>query len=145
MGCVRPSAHSTTLLVDHLMARRGLITHPLEESVQGLDHSQHSAMYSRGEVKPSLSTAVSCQEIDCVRPSAHSTTLLVDPLMARIGFNTHPFEDYVQGLEHSQLAAMYSRSEVKPSLSTAVSWQTECLRTRTVCISRSDAYVSHHA
>ena len=45
--------------VDHLMARKGFSTHPLEESVQGLDHSQLAAMYSRGEVKPSLSTAVS--------------------------------------------------------------------------------------
>ena len=98
MGCVRPSAHSTTLLVDHLMARRGLIAHPLEESVQGLDHSQHSAMYSRGEVKPSLSTAVSCQEVDCVRPSAYSTTLLVHHLMARRGLITHPFEELCPGL-----------------------------------------------
>ena len=48
--------------------------------------------------------------------------LLVDHLMAKSGFNTHPLEDYVQGWDHSQLAAMYSRSEVKPSSSTAVGW-----------------------
>ena len=118
MDCVRPSAHGTTLLVDHIMARRGFITHPLEDYVQGLDHSQLAAMYSRGEVKPSLSTAVSCQEIDCIRPSAHSTTLPVDHLMARRGFDVYPLDDCIQGLDHSQLAAMYSRGEVKPSLST---------------------------
>ena len=93
-------------------------THPLEDYVQGLDHSQFAAMYSRSEVKPSLSTAVSCQEIDFVRPSAHSTTLPVDHLMARRGFNAHLVKDCIQGLDHSQLAEMYSRGEVKPSLST---------------------------
>ena len=58
------------------------------------------------------------QEMDCVHPSAHSTTLPVDHLMARRGFNAHLVEDCIQGLDHSQLAAMYSRGEVKPSLST---------------------------
>ena len=30
--------------------------YPLDDCIQGLDHSQLAAMYSRGEVKPSLST-----------------------------------------------------------------------------------------
>ena len=133
MDCVHPSAHSTTLPVDHFMARRGFNTHPLEEFIQGLGHNQLAAMYSRSEVKPSLSTAVSCQEIDFVRPSAHSTTLPVDHLMARRGLNTHLVEVCTQGSDHSQLAAMYSRGEVKPSLST-----------RHVMANRGGDYASPH-
>jgi hypothetical protein len=46
-------------------------------------------------------------QTECVRLPAHSNMLLVDHLMARSGFSTHPLEDYnVQDLDHSQLAAM---------------------------------------
>ncbi len=56
-----------------------------------------------------------------------------------------PLEDYVQGWDRSQFSAMQSRGEVKPSLSTAMSWQAECLRTRTVCMLLCDAFVKCHA
>ena len=51
-----------------------------------------------------------------------------------------PAEDYVQGWDRSQFSAMQSRGEVKPSLITAMSLQTECLRTRTVCMLLHDAF-----
>ena len=57
----------------------------------------------------------------------------------------YPLEDYVQGWDRSQFSAMQSRGEVKPSLITAMSLQTECLRTRTVCMLLCDAFVKCHA
>ena len=57
----------------------------------------------------------------------------------------YPLEDYVQGWDRSQFSAMQSRGEVKSSLSTAMSWHTECLRTRTVCMLGRDAFAKCHA
>ena len=111
MDCVRPSAHGTTLLVDHIMARRGFNTHPLEDYVQGLDHSQLAAMYSRSEVKPSLSIAVSAchgkQSAFGLGQSVYRAAMLMCRTMHKRGYLTYPLDDFVMGFSTAHLPAMH--------------------------------------
>ena len=99
------------LLVDYLMARRGFDAHPLEESEQGLDHSQLAAIFLRGEVKPSLSTAVSAchgkQSAFGLGQSVYRAAMLMCRTMHKRGYLTYLLDDFVMGFSTAHLPAMH--------------------------------------